>query len=133
MAPPRGVRFTPQGGGSVPALGYGTAHIHNVTTIVAALEAGFRHIDTAALYGNHQAVGEALRRSGIDRSKVFVTTKVSFLSKGGERLALRASLAELGLKQVDLCLLHTPLTNSWPELAAAYLPHRPSEENPGTP
>lgn len=76
-----------------------------------ALQAGYRHIDTARIYGNERDVGEALRRSGIPRDEVFITTKL-WNSDQGHDSALSAcerSLRELGLEYVDLYLMHWPV------------------------
>lgn len=117
-------RFSPQGGGELPAFAYGTANLNDVQTFVAAIKAGVRHIDTAVLYKNQEAIGEAIRQSGIQRSDLFLTTKVSAFSKGREREELRESLKELGVEKIDLCLLHMPFTGNWAEIIASYLPHR---------
>ena len=75
-----------------------------------ALEAGYRHIDTAAMYRNEEDVGRAVRASGVARSEVFVTTKLWFSEHGYESAlaAGRASLARLGLEYMDLYLIHWP-------------------------
>src|SRR5437588_11272352 len=81
------------------------------TRVVAeAIAAGYRHIDTAASYGNETAVGEGIRAAGIDRGELFVTTKVpeNSLADGACQRAVEASLARLGLDQVDLVLIHWP-------------------------
>ncbi len=72
-----------------------------------ALEAGYRHIDTASLYRNEESVGAALRASGVPREEVFVTTKLH-PSRGDPVAELEASLQSLGLDQVDLYLIHWP-------------------------
>lgn len=76
-----------------------------------ALEAGYRHIDTAAAYGNEPAVGEAIRESGLARQEVFVTTKLRNPDHGYHRTfaALEASLERLGFDYVDLYLVHWPV------------------------
>src|SRR4051812_22806774 len=71
--------FTLNNGVQIPALGFGvfqTAPEETVTAVQTALEVGYRHIDTAAAYGNEREAGEAIRRSGLDRSEVFVETKI---------------------------------------------------------
>ncbi len=75
-----------------------------------ALEAGYRHIDTAAMYGNEGDVGRAIRESGLDREEVFVTTKLWHSDHGFEtaQKAARASLERLGLSYIDLYLIHWP-------------------------
>ncbi|KZM74745.1 aldo/keto reductase [Nocardia terpenica] len=97
---------------SLPRLGLGTWQIKGDNAYRAvrhALEVGYRHIDTAQLYGNEDQVGRALRDSGIDREEVFVTTKYPQRTPGGETEALTASLRALGLERVDLWLMHFPL------------------------
>lgn len=79
-----------------------------------ALEIGYRHIDTAALYENESDVGEAIRASGLAREEVYVTTKLWHSEHGFERSqkAARASLARLGLSYADLYLIHAPRANT---------------------
>ncbi|HTP53659.1 MAG TPA: aldo/keto reductase [Thermoplasmata archaeon] len=76
----------------------------------AALEVGYRHIDTAKLYGNEADVGAAIRESGVPREEVFVTTKLWYTDHGFEaaQTAARASLERLGLRWIDLYLIHAP-------------------------
>lgn len=84
-----------------------------------ALEAGYRHIDTAAAYGNEESVGRAVRASGLPRGEVFVTTKMRSREPDPER-ALAQSLERLGLDHVDLYLIHSPGGDSerhWPAFA----------------
>jgi diketogulonate reductase-like aldo/keto reductase len=78
--------------------------------VAEAIGVGYRHIDTAAGYGNEGAVGEGIRSSGIDRGELFITTKVpeSSLSDGACQRAVEGSLARLRLDQVDLVLIHWP-------------------------
>jgi diketogulonate reductase-like aldo/keto reductase len=77
----------------------------------AALEAGYRHVDTAAVYGNEEDVGQAVRSSGLPRSEIFVTTKLWNADQGFDRAlsAFDASLQRLGLEYVDLYLVHWPV------------------------
>jgi 2,5-diketo-D-gluconate reductase A len=101
-------------GVEIPQLGFGVYQIEPEDTVEAvrtALEIGYRHIDTAEMYGNEKEVGQAVRESGIDRSEVFVTSK---LNNGFHRRddALRAfdqTLADLGFDTLDLFLVHWPL------------------------
>jgi 2,5-diketo-D-gluconate reductase A len=101
-------------GRTIPQLGFGVFQIEprdTATAVSQALEIGYRHIDTAEMYGNEKGVGEAVARSGIDRGEVFVTSK---LNNGYHRRddALRAfdqSLADLGFEYLDLFLVHWPL------------------------
>ena len=106
--------ITLNNGVEIPQLGFGVFQIEPEKTkdaTLAALEVGYRHIDTAEMYGNEKGVGEAVARSGIDRGEVFVTSK---LNNGFHRRddALRAfdqSLADLGFEYLDLFLVHWPL------------------------
>jgi 2,5-diketo-D-gluconate reductase A len=101
-------------GRAIPQLGFGVFQIPPADTAEAvgrALEAGYRHIDTAEMYGNEQGVGEGVRASGLDRADVFVASK---LHNGRHRpddarRAFDATLAELGFDYVDLFLIHWPL------------------------
>jgi diketogulonate reductase-like aldo/keto reductase len=96
----------------MPVLGLGvwqmSAGAETEQAVEWALEAGYRHIDTASMYRNEQSVGAALRRSSLPREQVFVTTKLlpTHLSAGRE---LEKSLSRLGLDYVDLSLIHWPL------------------------
>jgi diketogulonate reductase-like aldo/keto reductase len=95
----------------MPAIGFGTSSLGECGEIVAsALRLGYRHIDTARKYGTERGVGEGLRASGVARSEVFLTTKVSHehLSTAGLARSLDASLAALGVDHVDLLLVHWP-------------------------
>ena len=99
------------GGHAMPLLGFGTWQIHGKSAYEAvrdALEAGYRHIDTATMYGNEAEVGRALRDSGVPRDDVFLTTKLPPERAGRERETLDASLGALGLAAVDLWLIHWP-------------------------
>lgn len=101
-------------GVSIPQLGFGTSPMDDAQThraVLTALEAGYRHIDTASSYGNESGVGRAVAESGLDRSEVFVTTKLGNEEHAGLRVreSLEASLERLGLDQVDLYLIHWPL------------------------
>jgi 2,5-diketo-D-gluconate reductase A len=101
-------------GSTIPQLGFGVFQIPPADTADAvrrALEVGYRHIDTAEMYGNEKEVGEAVRASGIDRSEIFVTSK---LNNGAHRpddarRAFDATLEALDLGHVDLFLVHWPL------------------------
>lgn len=100
-------------GEPVPALGFGTWRLYGreaVEVVRCALEVGYRHIDTAIRYGNEAEVGEAIAASGIDRSEVFLTTKLrhSDLAHDDVRARTLESLARLGLDYVDLLLIHWP-------------------------
>src|SRR5215211_8189482 len=101
-------------GHTIPQLGFGVFQIDPGDTAEAvstALEVGYRHIDTAEMYGNEQGVGEAVRASGLDRADVYVTSK---LNNGAHRpddarRAFEGTLSALGFDYVDLFLIHWPL------------------------
>ena len=98
---------------TIPALGLGVAELSDDETeraVSAALEIGYRLIDTAAVYGNEAAVGRAIAASGIPRAELFVTTKLANADQGftAAQNACRASLERLGLDYVDLYLIHWP-------------------------
>jgi len=100
-------------GGAVamPLLGFGTWQIRGdaaYQAVRAALAAGYRHLDTATMYGNEAEVGRALRDSGVPRDDVFVTTKLPPDRAGRARRTLEESLAALGVDAVDLWLIHWP-------------------------
>lgn len=102
-------------GHAIPQLGLGVFQLEDPAVceraVAAALEAGIRHIDTAAGYENEEAVGRALAASGIDRNDLFVTTKCWVDDYGREqtRRAFDASRKKLGLEVIDLYLLHWPV------------------------
>jgi 2,5-diketo-D-gluconate reductase A len=98
-------------GGEIPLVGLGTWQLRGRAAFDAvgwALEAGYRHIDTATAYHNETDVGRALRASGLARDDVFVTTKMPPDQVGCERATLERSLSAMGLDQVDLWLIHWP-------------------------
>jgi len=101
-------------GHTIPQLGFGVFQIDPEETAAAvalALEAGYRHIDTAEMYGNEKEVGEAVRASGLDRADVFITSKLNngFHRPDDARRAFESTLSELGFDYVDLFLIHWPL------------------------
>ena len=101
-------------GNSIPQLGFGVFQIEPNDTAKAvgeALEIGYRHIDTAQMYGNEKEVGEAIRVSGLDRGDVFVTSKLSnaFHEPEDARRVFEGTLSDLGFDYVDLFLIHWPL------------------------
>ena len=101
-------------GTTIPQLGFGVFQVppkDTAATVAQALEAGYRHIDTAQMYGNEAGVGEAIKASGIARDELYVTTKLnnSFHRPDDARREIDASLERLGLAQVDLFLIHWPL------------------------
>lgn len=99
----------------MPLLGFGVFQVPAKETervVTDALAAGYRHLDTAAAYGNEEAVGRAVRGSGIPREQLFVTTKLWIQARPGEDVVKRAfgaSLRRLGLDYLDLYLIHQPL------------------------
>lgn len=100
-------------GVTIPQLGFGVFQVPDDETTAAvagALEAGYRSIDTAAVYGNEAGVGRALAESGLAREELFVTTKLWNADQGYDSTlaAFDASLAKLGLDHVDLYLIHWP-------------------------
>jgi len=106
--------ITLNNGRSIPQLGFGVFQVEPADTVKAtlvALEAGYRHIDTAQMYGNEKQVGEALRQFGLDRSEVFVTSKLNngFHRPDDARTTFAQTLEDLGLDFVDLFLIHWPL------------------------
>jgi 2,5-diketo-D-gluconate reductase A len=99
-------------GVQVPQLGFGVWQVPSdeaEQVVTAALEAGYRHIDTASAYGNEEGVGRAVRASGIPREKLFVTTKLFNNDHERAEEAFDESLSRLGLDYVDLYLIHWPV------------------------
>jgi 2,5-diketo-D-gluconate reductase A len=100
-------------GRTIPQLGFGVFKVDPAETeriVSEALEAGYRHIDTAAVYRNEEGVGRALAASGIPREELFITTKLWNDRRGAAeaRAAMGESLEKLGLSHVDLYLIHWP-------------------------
>ncbi|WP_250037915.1 aldo/keto reductase [Paractinoplanes maris] len=95
----------------MPLLGFGTWQLKGESAYQAvrdALEASYRHLDTATMYGNEAEVGRALKDSGVPRDQVFITTKLPPERAGKERQTIEASLRALGVDAVDLWLIHWP-------------------------
>ena len=121
--------FTLQNGTEIPCLGFGTWRARDgeeaYGSVLAALRAGYRHIDTAAYYGNETSVGRAVRDSGIDRREIFITSKVWASDRGYEttKAAMGRTLEALGVDCVDLYLIHWPASPSrfadWDEINLA--------------
>jgi diketogulonate reductase-like aldo/keto reductase len=112
-------------GNQIPVLGLGVWQVPNgpiaVTAVRWALDFGYRHIDTAQVYGNEESVGRALRESGVPRNQVFITTKFNPSRKDPAAEAAR-SLQRLGTDYVDLYLVHWPqggATRAWPGMLRA--------------
>ncbi|MEN0084367.1 MAG: aldo/keto reductase [Leifsonia sp.] len=110
-------QLTLNDGNTIPQLGFGVYKIPEAETadaVVAALDAGYRHIDTAAFYENERGVGEGVRRSGLDRSEVFVTSKVWWTENGYDSTlrSFDASMERLGFDTIDLFLIHWPAPKS---------------------
>jgi diketogulonate reductase-like aldo/keto reductase len=100
-------------GARIPAIGFGTMTLKDnvgIEMTAAALRAGYRHLDTAQMYGNEREVGEGMRASGVKREDVFLTTKVwhNRLAAGDLERSVDESLERLKLPQVDLLLIHWP-------------------------
>jgi 2,5-diketo-D-gluconate reductase A len=116
-------------GVEMPILGFGVFQVDNDQTeaaVTAALEAGYRLLDTAAAYGNEAAVGAAITASGIPREELFITTKL-WVQDAGEDNTQRAfdtSLQNLGLEYVDLYLIHQPFGDYYAEWRAMQEIHR---------
>jgi diketogulonate reductase-like aldo/keto reductase len=106
-------------GVEMPILGLGVyeAKEQTVSAVKCALQAGYRHIDTASYYGNEEDVGRGVRESGIVRSEIFVTTKVwnSDMRAGTQREAFEKSLKRLNLGYIDLYLVHWPVPGKYKE------------------
>ena len=102
-------------GGTIPLLGFGTWQLRGdecLRAVSDALDLGYRHLDTATMYGNEQQVGRAIRDSGIPREDIFVTTKLPPDRADRARHTLQQSLDALGLDRVDLWLIHWPPRSS---------------------
>ena len=115
------------GGTELPLIGFGTWQLRPTTayeSVRAALEIGYRHIDTATLYQNESDVGRAVKDSGLDREEVFVTTKLRPQDARHARRVLESSLRLLSTGYVDLWLIHWPtgrdeFVSTWQELLSA--------------
>jgi diketogulonate reductase-like aldo/keto reductase len=112
-------------GVEIPALGFGvfqTPPGQTIAAVEAALATGYRHIDTAAAYGNEREVGEAIRRSGVDRSEILIETKVWITDYGYDQTlhAFDKSAGKLGIDQIDLLILHQALPGEFDLTIGAY-------------
>lgn len=110
----------------MPMLGFGTFLMGGAEceeSVLTALRSGYRMIDTAEAYGNEEAVGNAIMKSGIPREELFLVTKVNFRSYENTRATVEASLKKLKTSYLDLVLLHWPFGNyyvAWRELEKLY-------------
>jgi diketogulonate reductase-like aldo/keto reductase len=117
--------FTLNNGVVIPQLGFGVFQTPPAETrdaVSAALDAGYRHIDTAAAYGNERQVGEAIAASAVDRSDLFVETKIWISDYGYDETlhAFDKSSRKLGLDQIDLLILHQALPSEFDKTLGAY-------------
>ncbi len=126
-------RITLNNGVSIPQLGLGVFQTRQgeetVNAVREALQAGYRHIDTAMIYRNEESVGEGIRQSGIDRRDVFVTTKLwnDDIRAGATKEACYRSMDRLGVDYLDLYLIHWPAQGwerCWEQMAQLYAEHR---------
>lgn len=118
--------LTLHNGVQMPLAGFGTFTLGGETcknAVAAAIESGYRMIDTAEAYGNEKEVGAGIRQSGIDRRELFLVTKVNFKSYENAEQSVMQSLANLQTDYIDLLLLHWPLANyyaAWRALEKLY-------------
>jgi len=117
--------YTLNNGVTLPAVGFGvfqTPPDETIAAVEAALQTGYRHIDTAAAYGNEREVGHAISRSGLDRGDIFVETKVWISDYGYDatRHAFDKSAGKLGIDQIDLLILHQPMPRRFDLTVEAY-------------
>ncbi|MFJ9738597.1 aldo/keto reductase [Streptomyces sp. NPDC101166] len=117
--------LTLNNGVEMPALGLGvfqTPPDETITAVKAALDLGYRHIDTAAAYGNEREVGQALRESGVPREEIFVETKIWISDYGYDETlhGFDKSAAKLGVDQIDLLILHQALPSEFDRTLDAY-------------
>ena len=117
--------FTLNNGVEIPVLGFGvfqSAPDETVAAVEAALRTGYRHVDTAAAYGNEREVGEAIRRSGLARDEVFIETKVWITDFGYDETlhAFDKGAGKLGVEMLDLLILHQALPGEFELTVGAY-------------
>jgi diketogulonate reductase-like aldo/keto reductase len=117
--------LTLNNGVEMPALGFGvfqTPPEETTTAVRTALELGYRHVDTAAAYGNERGVGEAVRRSGLDRAEVFLETKIWISDYGYDQTlhGFEKSARKLEVNQIDLLILHQALPSEFNRTREAY-------------
>jgi len=119
------MRFTLNSGVEMPALGFGVFQTPPEVTessVAEALKVGYRLIDTAASYFNEREVGNGIRSAGVDRSEVFIETKVWISDYGYDETlhAFDKSAGKLGIDQIDLLLLHQPVPTQFDKTVGAY-------------
>ena len=112
-------------GVDMPAIGLGVYQSPPAETsaaVEAAIRSGYRHIDTAAAYGNEREVGEGIRRSGVDRDQIFIETKIWISDYGYDETlhGFEKSTGKLGVDQIDLLILHQPLPTAFDRTLGAY-------------
>lgn len=117
--------FELNNGVSIPVLGFGvyqTPPQQTIDAVGVALRTGYRHIDTAAAYGNEREAGEAIRRSGLPRDQIFIETKVWITDYGYDATlhAFDKAVGKLGVEHLDLLILHQPLTTEFDLTICAY-------------
>ncbi|MGW4685632.1 aldo/keto reductase [Streptomyces sp. NPDC004244] len=117
--------LTLNNGVEMPALGLGvfqTPPDETIAAVTAALELGYRHIDTAAAYGNEREVGQAIRDSGVPRDEIFIETKIWISDYGYDETlhGFDKSAAKLGVDQIDLLILHQALPSEFDKTLDAY-------------
>lgn len=119
--------FNLNNGLTIPSIGFGTWQIEEgekaYEAVLHAIKCGYRHIDTAAAYGNEKSIGRAIKDSGVAREELFITTKVWNTERGYEKTTavFEHSLNLLGLDYIDLYLIHWPANSTqfpedWKEL-----------------
>ena len=122
--------ITLNNGVKMPALGFGTLELNGdigINSVAKAISLGYRSFDTAPVYGNEEAVGKGIKKSGIDRKELFITTKlwVDDMGYEGTKKAFEVSLKKLGVEYIDLYLIHRPrprgeIKGSWKAMEELY-------------
>lgn len=117
--------LTLNNGVELPAIGFGvfqSAPDETAAAVTEALRVGYRHIDTAAAYGNEREVGQAIAASGLPRDEIFIETKIWISDYGYDETlhGFEKSAAKLGVEQIDLLILHQPLPTAWEKTLGAY-------------
>ncbi|PPG33302.1 aldo/keto reductase [Pseudoclavibacter sp. RFBB5] len=117
--------LTLNNGVELPTIGFGvyqSAPEETAAAVAEALRVGYRHIDTAAAYGNEREVGQAIAASGLPRDEIFIETKIWISDYGFDETlhAFEKSARKLGVEQIDLLILHQPLPTAWEKTVGAY-------------